>query len=294
MSHHLRLVLILGIALLCCSVALISIHYGFADHQSDIGFRTKRQSQGTFDESRWRATFDRYQVASDFSPSHPLYHQELARLYVMYLNRGFSTLELSKAELENLTKWHFRRAIELRPRWPATIAEFVFFKFRVGEFDEEFREMYRRALEVGPNNEIVLFNLSVVGVQRYSDSREEVREAIETVLFNGLISREDGVMQRSARLLGQNSLLRQVVALQGIQYLIESDWSYRDRRLYLWLANWLWDFATSEEQNHMVSKMMPAANEQPMWVLRRLLRNQRLKSELCMHLEGNAFCETQS
>ncbi len=81
---------------------------------------------------------------------------------------------------------HYRKAVALRPQWPYTWSSIALLKFKLDEFDEEFKSALNNAMNLGPWEPGVQITMAEVGLSAWDKLEYAQRVAIVENIRRGV------------------------------------------------------------------------------------------------------------
>lgn len=170
----------LALVLLCLWAADRAARLGWASFQSLEAralFQRAMESREPMRAQPWNRAREGYVAALQWDPDNPVYHQELADLYLLRLARMPGDRGKMTPYYEIALR-HYFKAAALRPTWPYSHAGIVTVKQQIGQIDADFKLAMAMASRYGPAEIAIQEQLISAGYQSWRALGEPERELI--------------------------------------------------------------------------------------------------------------------
>lgn len=192
-------------------------------------------------KSEWLAAHENLSKALWLDEGHGVYQYRMARLYHLCF-LSYVDCDVDKRQAAEKARGHYTYSIQIRPRWPRTIAEFAQLKRDLGEYDEEFLRSLRLAMLYGPWEPDVHTIVARVALSRWSLFDADMQALLAEHIVRGLRSPSRGAGARVYKIVVQFSHAATGELTQALAaLLIEHDWhgkegDYSDMAFLFWAA----------------------------------------------------------
>lgn len=175
-----RPLIALALILLCVWVVDRAARAGWASLQAieaRVSLHKAMQTSEPMRVQAWNRAREGFANAIESDPDNPVYHQGLADLYLVRLNR--MTGDRSKmAPYYEIALRHYFKAAALRPTWPYSHAGIVTAKQQIGQVDADFKLALAMASRYGPAEMAVQEQIISAGYQSWQALGQDARGLI--------------------------------------------------------------------------------------------------------------------
>ena len=190
--NHIKLVMLLLAFFVFIPASYYSITRGLADQHSEAARIIMAGWSKGFSKQSWFEAFDEIELALKYDPNNGANHYRRARLYhlclVYIVDCGIPKLAAAKIAEQN-----YQSSRNIRPKWTRGIAHYALLKRDMGQLDQEFHELVKSAVELGPWVPPTLRLISQIALSRWDAFDEDEQVMLAEHLVRGLESRSSGV-----------------------------------------------------------------------------------------------------